>query len=80
MGLGEDPDFRGGFWKDSNMNPTFFFIQHQSTPLYLPLLSQLVGACRLLYGNRAMGTAGALLERVGIGFSALWAGQRSSCW
>lgn len=45
-GVGDDADFKAGFWKDSNMSLPFFFIQHQLTPLHLPLLSQLVGACR----------------------------------
>lgn len=76
--MDKDVDSRVGFWKDSNMNLTFFSIRHQSTPVYLPLLSQLVGAYRVLSGNETRDSVEVLLERIGTEFSALWAGKMSS--
>lgn len=76
--MDEDVNSRVGLWKHSNTNLTFFSIQHQSTPVYLPLLSQLVGACRVLSGNEARDPVEVLLERIGTEFSARWAEQMSS--
>lgn len=64
----EVTDSRGGFWEDSNINLTLFSIQYQTIPMYLSLISQLVGAYRLLSGNEAMGSVGVPLQRTGAGF------------
>ena len=50
------------------MNPTLLFVQYQSNPVYFPLLSHLVGNCRLAKWNEATSSMGVLLEWTGIGF------------